>query len=393
MNYFSAALLLALSLALPGAQAQAPAGPALPVTPQQRAIAQQVAQAGVPLSELAAGAPDEYTVKPGDTLWGIAGLYLRSPWRWPELWGMNLPDIRNPHLIFPGQRLELTREGDRARLRVAGPPQGGPPPTVRLSPRTRAEPLADPGLPTLQPHLIEPFLAEPVVVAPDALERAPRLVAAADQRVLIARGDRAYARGPAGAPLTEPAAGTDRRWVVVRATRVLRDPVSGEVLGHEAQTLGRGVLVRGEAPQASPPVAASLDIVNVREEIRAGDRLLPEPARPFVSYVPRAPEVALPGAAVAAVYGTAVSTAGPNQVVAINKGAADGLASGHVLRLLRSGQVVVDRAAPDGERRVQLPDEHNGLLMVFRVFDRVAYALVLETVTGVRVGDRLAPPR
>ena len=157
------------------------------------------------------------------------------------------------------------------------------------------------------------------------------------------------------------------------------------------------VVVRLDGVRFAGFSAGRLDDVRIeralREEIRAGDRLLPEPSRPFVSYVPRAPEAALPGAAVAAVYGTAVSTAGPNQVVAINKGAADGLASGHVLRLLRSGQLVVDRAAAEGERRVQLPDEHNGLLMVFRVFDRVAYALVLETVTGVRVGDRLAPPR
>lgn len=376
-----------------------------PVTPTQRATAQQVAQAGVPLAEIAPGAPDTYTVKSGDTLWAIAGLYLRRPWRWPELWGMNLQEISNPHLIYPGQRLELVRDGDRARLRLAGTAAaaaGAEPPTVKLAPRTRSEALPDLALPTLRADLIEPFLVEPMVITEEQLARAPRLVSASDSRVLITRGDRAYARGPADAPMLEPAEGTTPSsgaspaapvdWVVVRGSRVLRDPASGQPLGLEVQTVGRARLVRGESPLSSPPVPASLDIISARQELRVGDRLLPVPPRQFVSYSPRAPQSPLPGAQVLAVYGDAVSTVGQNQVLVINKGAADGLASGHVLAVLQEGRRVTDRV--DGQAQVlQLPDERNGLLMVFRAFDRVAYALVLDTRQGVKVGDRLVSPR
>jgi nucleoid-associated protein YgaU len=113
---------------------------ALPVSPEQRATAQQVAQAGVPLSELAPNAPESHTVQRGDTLWAISTLFLKSPWRWPELWGMNLQQIRNPHLIYPGQVLVLVRSGDRATLQIGAVPEGqAPTNTVKLSPRVRSE--------------------------------------------------------------------------------------------------------------------------------------------------------------------------------------------------------------------------------------------------------------
>src|SRR4051812_45366938 len=134
-----------------------------PVTPQQRATAQQTAQAGIPVSELAPNAPDEYTVKPGDTLWAISRLYLRSPWRWPELWGMNIGEISNPHRIYPGQVLYLDKTGGRARLSTRRG-SGGPEGTVKLSPRTRYESLSGMALPTLNPSLIEPFLSEPIII-------------------------------------------------------------------------------------------------------------------------------------------------------------------------------------------------------------------------------------
>jgi len=127
------ARIVAAVLLAAGAASAGSAEPNFPITPQQRSTAQQVAQAGVPLSELAPNAPDAYTVKRGDTLWDISALYLKRPWRWPELWGMNLEQIRNPHLIYPGQVLLLERDGDRARLRVAGGPSG----TDKLSPRVR----------------------------------------------------------------------------------------------------------------------------------------------------------------------------------------------------------------------------------------------------------------
>lgn len=391
----------------PGLQAQAspPPPPSVqlaqaasvtwPVTPAQKAQAQQVAQAGVPLADLAPGAPERYTVKRGDTLWAIAGLFLQSPWRWPQLWGMNMGEIANPHLIYPGQQLELVREGDRARLRVAGRPEGGgapgEPPTVKVQPRVRGEALPDLALPTLRPNLIEPFLADPLVVSEAELAQAPRLVAASDSRVLLTRGDRAYARGPQGAPLAGPEATRD--WVVVRNPRPLRDPATGRALGLEVQTVGRARLLRGESAQAQPPVPASLDILSARQELRAGDRLMPLPPRQFVSYAPRAPEVPVSGAQVLAIYGDTVATVGQNQVVALNKGSVDGLASGHVLAILQEGRRITDTSGEGRAQALQLPEERNGLLMVFRTFEHVAYALVLETRQGVKVGDRLIAPR
>eukprot|EP01035_Chromulina_nebulosa_P006378 gene6378-8621_t len=152
-----------------------------PVTPGQRSTAQQVAEAGVPLSELAPNAPDSHTVKRGDTLWDISKIFLKSPWRWPELWGMNLEQIRNPHLIYPGQVLYLDKSNGRARLRLARPVE---PPTEKLSPRVRPESLENTAIASVPMHLIGPFLNEAVVFETDQLNAAPRVVATQENRVL-----------------------------------------------------------------------------------------------------------------------------------------------------------------------------------------------------------------
>lgn len=368
-----------------------------PVTPAQRSTAQQVAQAGVPLSELAPDAPDHYTVKRGDTLWDISKMYLRSPWRWPELWGMNLAEIRNPHLIYPGQELHLEKKDGRARLR-AGSAQDGAGDTVRLSPRTRAEMLARGALPTLQAHLIEPFLAEPLVVDESTLTQAPRIVATQENRVLLTRGDRAYARGEAGRPLTD-GGGNPADFRVFRSAKPLKDPYTAEILGYEGQYVGRAQLVRGESMRETQLrdgvrndiVPATIDIVSAKEEMRTGDRLLPEPARQLRSYVPHAPQGGV-DAAVVSVYGNAVRYAAQNQVIVINRGTRDGMETGHVLALLKAGERVVDKTDA-AKPTLQLPDERNGLVMVFRPFERVSYALVLDITDGVKVGDRLVNPR
>ena len=148
-----------------------------PVSGQQRAKAQEVSQRGVPVADLAPNAPDVYVVKRGDTLWGISGLYLKSAWRWPELWGMNMQALPNPHLIFPGQTLYLDKDGGFARLRTTAPGGSGSSDTVRVSPSTRSDSLSSTALPTLKPHLIEPFLVEPMVVDASVLQRAPRVIA------------------------------------------------------------------------------------------------------------------------------------------------------------------------------------------------------------------------
>lgn len=385
------AAILCAALATPAALAQN-----FPISAAQRATAQQVAQQGVPLSELAPGAPDTYVVKQGDTLWGISGMYLKRPWRWPELWGMNLQAIRNPHLIFPGQTLYLEKIDGRARLRTTA---SGEPETVRVTPRTRSDSLTDSALPTLKPHLIEPFLAEPVVVDAQTLQQAPRIVAMMDDRVLMSPGDRIYARGDAANPLrAEP--GEPRQYRVFRDAVALKDPLTGEILGYEAQHLGAASLVRGESFEESANgkggvvseyVPASLDLTSSKEEIRAGDRLLPAPPRTFMSYMPHAPQREV-DARVVSIYGSlAVANAAQNNVIAINLGTQDGIENGLVLKLMTKGAQIKDRT-DESKITIKLPSESNGMAMVFRTFERVSYALILDVRTPVRVGDRLVNP-
>ena len=368
-----------------------------PITDAQRSTAHQVAEKGIPVSELAPNAPDIYVVKRGDTLWDISRMYLKSPWRWPELWGMNLKALPNPHLIFPGQTLYLDKSDGYARLRTQ--PTGGSD-TVRLSPRTRTDSLASLALPTLKTHLIAPFLVEPLVADAATIEQAPRLVATTDQRVLMAAGDRVYARGNPDAPLsTKP--GQPRSFRVFREAIPLKDPVTGEVLGYEARYLGNAELARSETTEEisdgkgnlkQEPVPATVDITSTKEEIRAGDRMLPEPPRTFKNYIPHEPQTSV-NARVVSIYGsTPVAVAGQNQVVAINMGTAQGMEPGHVLTLLTQGDRVRDTTA-EGKPTIKLPSEHNGLAMVFLTFERVSYALLLDVRTGVRVGDRLVNPQ
>ena len=366
-----------------------------PVTATQRSTAQQVAQRGIPEADLAANAPAQYTIKRGDTLWGISGMYLRQPWRWPELWGMNLSGIANPHLIYPGQILYLVRSNGYARLSTTAP--GGEPGVVRLSPRTRESSLAELALPTLPPHLIEPFLAEPLVVDAQTLSLAPRIIATTDQRVLMANGDRAYVRSSDGTML-DAGRGQPRNYRIFRDAIPLKDPVTGEILGYEAKYLGSANLVQGEAvvqaddgkvAQASP---ATVDIIKSKNEIAAGDRLLPSPAPQYLSYVPHAPKEQV-NAAVVSIYGDAsVLYASQNQVIAINRGAQDGMEVGTVLKLISKGNRIVDKTSATRDV-VTLPDESNGYAMVFKVFDRVSYVLITTALRGVKVGDTLTEPQ
>ncbi len=366
----------------------------LPISPQQRATANQVVQAGVLLSELAANAPDSYAVKRGDTLWAISGVFLKTPWRWPELWGMNLNEIANPHLIYPGQSLYLEKSGGRARLRLSQANLDGVS-SVKLSPQIRLEKLADGAIPALKSSMIEPFLAEPLVVDANELQAAPRIVAAQEGRVLLSRGDRAYARATHEGTLV-----MGQGYRVFRNATPLRDPDNGELLGYEAQYLGRAAMISKESSQDSSDkdgkiridiVPATLDIVSSKEEMRVGDRLLPEPERQFQSYTPRAPDGPVSGRIVS-IYGSTVVNASQNQVVAINRGLRNGIQTGHVMAILKDGARLSDRTDP-AKPEIKLPDERNGLLMVFKTFDKVSYALVLEITSSVKVGDRLTNPR
>jgi hypothetical protein len=334
------------------------------------------------LSELAPNAPDSYTVKSHDTLWAISKLFLKSPWRWPELWGMNMEQIRNPHLIYPGQMLYLDKTGGRARLRMGQ--QLGPDGTGKLSPRIRSTGLGDGALASIPFNLIEPFLTEAVIFQTNELEQSPRIVATQAGRVLLSRGDLAYVRGDLS--------GNEYR--IFREPKPLLDPTTREVLGYEATYVGAAEYTRqGEtrvgADGKSEIVPATFTVTNIKQEANVGDRLALVPSREFTNYSPHAPQGPMDGQIVS-IYGDGL-TAGQNQIVALNRGSAQGMERGHVLALLTNGDRVTDRTDPN-RPVIKLPDERHGLLFVFRVFDRMSYALILSVKDPVQAGDRFTQP-
>jgi hypothetical protein len=372
----------ALAVALLGTWGPASAAD-FPITSQQRNTAEKVAQAGVPLSELAPNAPDSHKVVPGDTLWGISKIFLKSPWRWPELWGMNLQQIRNPHLIYPGQMLYLDKSDGRARLRVGTPVGSGG--TVKLSPRVRGEDLGLGAIASIPFNLIQPFLNEAVIFETNELATAPRIVAAPEGRVMMGRGDSAYARGEFG---------DNRNFRIFREPKALKDPATGEILGFEAAYVGTADMTRPGSASAGAKgetleVPATVEITSLRQESMVGDRLAPVPPRDFSSYAPHPPAGNLSGL-IASIYGDGL-TAGQNQIVALNRGARDGVDRGQVLALWLAGRTVMDRTDPN-KPMLRLPDERHGLLFVFRVFDRMSYALILSVKEPVKIGDAFTQP-
>jgi hypothetical protein len=331
---------------------------------------------------------------------------------------MNMEEVHNPHRIYPGQQLVLEKVDGRARLRVRGADgqfadaSSGPTETVRVSPRVRVEPLDDAdAIPMLNLNLIESFLSEPLVVEEKQLLAAPRIVAVPENHVLIGAGDRAYARGLSSAPLVQQTPGRADAYRVFRDAREIVEPGTRKVIAYEAPYLGKAMLVRGEsmedgaAPSSSSSwmswtslgsgkavVPATIDIAYAKEEIRVGDRLLPEPPRQFRTYAPHAPAQPVTGTIVS-IYGEAVSFAGQNQVVMIDKGTADGVDSGTVLAIMKAGPRFEDTTQSGQHASIKLPDERNGLMMVFRPFDKVSYALILQISDAVQIGDHFANPR
>jgi LysM repeat protein len=320
------------------------------------------AQGAQPL-ELADGAPDRHVVVPGDTLWGISAKFLKSPYRWGELWKLNAAEIRNPQLIYPGQVIVLDKSGREPRARLA---------TVNEQRREYVEPLKK-GIPSIPPQEIEPFLSEPRVLDEAVLEAAPRVVALQGNRVIAGASDTIY---------TTEVTAQHKVWQVFRPGKALLDPDTKETLGHEAIYLGTARLTKGGVP-------SSFLILTSKQEITRDDRLLAAPRQDVPSYIPRAPGKMIK-ARVLAMY-DGVNFGGPQSVIALNRGKADGLEPGHVLAADVAGAEISNRYK--GERTdYQLPDTRNGLLFVFRVFDRISYALVMNATQPIVVGDTVRTP-
>lgn len=329
--------------------------------------------AQVPKTALAfkADAPDRYTVVRGDTLWGIAQKFTDSPWRWPELWNMNKDQIKNPHRIYPGNVIVL----DRSRGRLALDAN-----TVKLSPRLRAEAMAREAIPSIPAHVIEPFLSRPLVIESDGLERAPHIIAAEDGRVVLGNGGVAYARGIGESK--------ESSWLIYRSGAPLVDPDTKLTLGFEAIYLGTARVTRTGDP-------AKIELTSVAQEVGIGDRLIPAGGLQIVNYAPHAPAAGLKGR-IMSIYGGVgqVGEAGMHSIVTLNRGKADGVDVGQVLALYRDATQVVDQTRPKGapDSIVAIPGDRYGLVFVFRVFERVSYALVMQTSAPVRALDLVQTP-
>ncbi len=326
-----------------------------------------------------ADAPNIYVVKKGDTLWDIAGRYLRSPWRWRDIWATN-PQVKNPHLIYPGDRLLLCVINGR---KVVGIDQGdgcagierrmGGATTVRA--RIRVEPLAS-AVPAIALSEIRHWLTQAVVTDYQTLRSAPQVLAARERHVITAVGDVVYVR--------TRALRVGDVYGVYRPGDRYGDPDTQETLGYEMRQVARGTVIEQSGEVASVHLTESFE-----QEVREGDLVLPEVVDnlPGVFYPTNATNI-LPGRVIRVMDG--VAAAGARSVIALNRGAREGVAPGQVFALHQRGARVLD---PRRQDTVQLPSERVGLAMVFRSFDKLSYALVLEADAPVRVGDAVRPPQ
>lgn len=370
-------------------------------------------------------APDKYVVVKGDTLWDISGKFLKDPWRWPQIWNMNREEIKNPHWIYPGDLIVLDKSGKQPRLSLVKGGKSGMP-TVKLSPAVRASQIGGEAIPTIPIRVIHPFLSQPRVVSKGALDDAPYILGSNAERVVLGAGDDAFATG-GKAGVT--------RWNVLRPGKTLKDPETGEILGYEVEYLGDArTLVEG-APQ-------KIRITQSAQEILPKDKLVEASDSSTFEYIPRAPEGKINGRIVSAYGG--LSDSGRYQTVVINRGSRDGLEPGHVLAVFREGQAVqltrdekkrmtwvkektagspdsawlyndvrclqensritYDQAADarntfrstclsaQNDRAVKLPDARSGLVMVYRVYDRVSYALIMQSDGPVYLLDSVRNP-
>lgn len=331
------------------------------------AFAQSAASPVAKPLELASSAPERHIVVPGDTLWGISSKFLTDPFRWPELWNMNKEQVKNPHLIYPGQVLILDLSGGNPRLRIGN--------QIKLSPQVRVE-VPPKAIPAIPAQAIEPFLSQPLVIETGEFDNAPRIVGTQESRVFTGTGDAIFAT-----PNADPAV---KQWQVFRPGKSLVDPDNGEVLGIEAIYLGNA-RPNGEMGEVLP-----LELTSVKQEIGRGDYLLPAAPASLSSYVPHAPTDEIKGRVIGLYNG--VGEGGPTSIVSITRGKRDGLEVGHVLALYRAGATVTNRFEDDKPQSHTLPDERYGLVFIFRVFDKVSYALVTSANRSVIEGDRVQKP-
>ena len=332
-------------------------------------------------------APDQHKVVKGDTLWDISGKFLEHAWCWPQVWGMNKDEIKNPHWIYPGQIVYFDRA--RGRLSLTPPGSGSGADglgngTLRIAPQIRTEGLGADAIASIPSNVIEPFLSQPLIVEADELKGAPRIVSAREGRVFIAKDEKVYVRG---------ALKGNTSFQVFRPGNPLKDPSTGKLLAYEAVYVGTAKLnTEGKAGNDVHTFIVS----ESKQEMAVGDLLMPAPPTAVRNYVPHQPDHMVESRVIGIYSG--VSYAGQNQVVSVNRGTVDGLDVGSVLQLYTLGKTIKDRTDTGkgmfsmGAPMVKLPDEQSGTLFIFRVFKHISYGLIMQVTDPVEVGDVVKSP-
>jgi hypothetical protein len=335
---------------------------------------------------LTTDAPAEYTVRTGDTLWDISKVFLREPWYWPEIWYVN-SQIENPHLIYPGDMLKLSYVDGKPRLSLAqrsgsGPQAGGS--TSKLKPQVRREALSR-AVTSVPYEVIAGFAGRPTLLEKSQVKNAPYVVALRDGHLIGGAGNEIYASG-----LKDAAAET--RYSIIHVDGEMRDPENNDLLGYAGTYVGSG-------PITNPGKTAKLVLTETAQEALQGDKLFPESTEVNADFVPHAPEADID----ATIIGVrSMSIMGKYQVIALNRGAKAGLEPGHVLGIQKRGDVVRDKYSRGGldagqslvgrGKKVQLPDERIGVAMIYKTFDRMSYALIMESSQVVHEGDSAGNP-
>lgn len=310
--------------------------------------------------------PDQYIVVKGDTLWDIAGNFLENPWQWPQLWQHN-PQIKDPHLIYPADILYFSMVNGQPRLSLTR--------NVQLSPKVRTTYL-DKSIQLIPTDAIAQFLTSPKVVNSTELGNSPYVIDFAGEHLIAGAGDRVYVRS-----INHP---KTLSYTIYRAGETYRDPDTKEILGYEAKFIADTTIDHAGDP-------ATLTITKADSEIRRGDRLMINSNSELsLNFFPTIPKTMIEASIISVLDG--VSQIGQFNIVVLNKGLSDGLKVGHTLDIYHNGKTVKDPFSTQKDATIKLPNELSGILMVFRSFERVSYALVMEAYQAIHLLDKVQTP-